>query len=1381
MFAIGSPNALSLLSPFHYTAHIFDNFSSVVPLAVFTASSSFHGSSSSVRLCKRGAGHTVSSARKPCTSSNVMNHEEEEKSLSYVYIEDDSPSISVFSFSHIDSDVFYLGMHKVHRSLILATLCPNDYECRPISKGHTHDSVVVFDKALFYHGWYQYFEDTVSTDTLLHSHIPYLCSSLHSAFQSPATLSILTDMSREEGSFDWLTKVCGAKNTINVVKLSKTHRKESSDPRSRCSVISLTGFGEQQITRTRRSGHIDKSDNNDGIVSGFDYDMDVPYCLEDVVVLLMGVKGQQQRQRDGAAAGSDKSSVFVVSSQGLDQMFPPSAFNFTSASMEISAWLTLDELGAVFKAFGNVRGVRQIHIRSIFSELFRTLSDESTVRTYEMLRYTVFDLMSRLFDECDEESYTALLAQLEEAINSEAVVNDTQLLVLITALKDYSSYEHVNPYISYCDDEKSDRSMLYICQVQEARLALINLLGIAAARAKSIKVITDFFDNYIPFLRGDVEQKPKAIQSLPPPKIMAGEADIHILCYVKEKDRVMADQIIDHWHKLCDLCSYFVRYVRITVSEEPLFTSSRISSSSNDPSTILREALSKTQTYTERMSLRKDVLVVLVGIEAMKSFKAPRTDQPDVKSVIPICNYGENGPYLLPSNITFAFDHLGQPYLYSFLGSTHDIRGMLRYVDSRSALMSGEQIRQLLENYVEMHSHFASYDVDNLVFHMNPTIVEIHAEEYLRSLRTTTQEYWTQKIVSESLNHYHLGVNHNYVDEKAALIPNLHRNFLTYRSEAGAIDTDQLQEIIDDLHEKLRHGVWTDLVNNLIQLLRDLLPTSYMWMPIFITFQIGRYVHQFANEMELPNFKKLIEQFTSYVKSMNTNKNHGRIDIVAVHAAISSILKEMGDLEGSTEWLATSVVHVLYTDLDKQRAEWKQKRKLYLTHFKSPNARYKVHYLTMASEDKVELRNLKTTAILSGIELVVLGLGEGYQFYDDKLKRYYSYIQNSQVVKDDDLVVLLDAYDVLLFPSIRRMHHRMATSRTPVLACAESGIYPEPYTPWVYPQGLPGDNSSFASLNAVGHAFLEDKGQSRFLNSGCIAGRGADVRKMLDEVFQLIHFIKDDQQVFVRYMLSHPHILSIDMPSFFLKEKMNSLSKDSKEQMKKIDALSGMTLLSEEEINRAISADSDFGSLYRDLRHFNTYNEANKSVEIVMEGGIFMTGFKGIPLDTKHYIRYDFSIVVGLREGIGLLHCNNRLSNNLYDRMAHQVQDVLYRYYKGEDGNSLLKAVHDMIDGDVTSAFLKLTSSESIVRNASYTLHCEYEDVLKCLHDPQKGSFRKSHGKNILSALLLRDIFFGPNLARTSNVEHEESFANEHLYRNVRLNHGHIKSNYNEL
>ena len=51
-------------------------------------------------------------------------------------------------------------------------------------------------------------------------------------------------------------------------------------------------------------------------------------------------------------------------------------------------------------------------------------------------------------------------------------------------------------------------------------------------------------------------------------------------------------------------------------------------------------------------------------------------------------------------------------------------------------------------------------------------------------------------ISSGSLMHYHVGVDHNYMDIKAAQIPNLHKNFVTLKNTDGTVNTDQLQGII---------------------------------------------------------------------------------------------------------------------------------------------------------------------------------------------------------------------------------------------------------------------------------------------------------------------------------------------------------------------------------------------------------------------------------------------------------------------------------------------------------------------------------------------------------------------------------------------------------
>jgi hypothetical protein len=45
--------------------------------------------------------------------------------------------------------------------------------------------------------------------------------------------------------------------------------------------------------------------------------------------------------------------------------------------------------------------------------------------------------------------------------------------------------------------------------------------------------------------------------------------------------------------------------------------------------------------------------------------------------------------------------------------------------------------------------------------------------------------------------------------------------------------------------------------------------------------------------------------------------------------------------------------------------------------------------------------------------------------------------------EDDDIVLFMDAYDVLVFPALANAAKVLAESPTPILFCAERGIYPE--------------------------------------------------------------------------------------------------------------------------------------------------------------------------------------------------------------------------------------------------------------------------------------------------------------------------------------------------
>jgi predicted P-loop ATPase/GTPase len=81
----------------------------------------------------------------------------------------------------------------------------------------------------------------------------------------------------------------------------------------------------------------------------------------------------------------------------------------------------------------------------------------------------------------------------------------------------------------------------------------------------------------------------------------------------------------------------------------------------------------------------------------------------------------------------------------------------------------------------------------------------------------------------------------------------------------------------------------------------------------------------------------------------------------------------------------------------------------------------------------------------------VIGMNKPYKHYGDKIQGYYDFLvlNNNQTtatttaVKDNDVVVLVDAFDVLLFPSIRRTREFLSISNSPIVFCAEQGVYPE--------------------------------------------------------------------------------------------------------------------------------------------------------------------------------------------------------------------------------------------------------------------------------------------------------------------------------------------------
>lgn len=103
----------------------------------------------------------------------------------------------------------------------------------------------------------------------------------------------------------------------------------------------------------------------------------------------------------------------------------------------------------------------------------------------------------------------------------------------------------------------------------------------------------------------------------------------------------------------------------------------------------------------------------------------------------------------------------------------------------------------------------------------------------------------------------------------------------------------------------------------------------------------------------------------------------------------------------------------------------------------------------------------------------VLGLGTPYKDYSSKTDAYYQFLYNGtgagipaeecaqqdaleecsrdknyastlhSPIPDDDIVLIMDGFDVLVFPAIVNAAKILSESPKPILFCAERGIYPE--------------------------------------------------------------------------------------------------------------------------------------------------------------------------------------------------------------------------------------------------------------------------------------------------------------------------------------------------
>lgn len=78
-----------------------------------------------------------------------------------------------------------------------------------------------------------------------------------------------------------------------------------------------------------------------------------------------------------------------------------------------------------------------------------------------------------------------------------------------------------------------------------------------------------------------------------------------------------------------------------------------------------------------------------------------------------------------------------------------------------------------------------------------------------------------------------------------------------------------------------------------------------------------------------------------------------------------------------------------------------------------------------------------------GICVFQSGLDRPYDHFGDKIRGYADFLKSS-TLSPFDMVVMVDAYDVLLFSEVRNVvSYMQSATHAPIVTCAEAGIYPE--------------------------------------------------------------------------------------------------------------------------------------------------------------------------------------------------------------------------------------------------------------------------------------------------------------------------------------------------
>jgi len=176
-----------------------------------------------------------------------------------------------------------------------------------------------------------------------------------------------------------------------------------------------------------------------------------------------------------------------------------------------------------------------------------------------------------------------------------------------------------------------------------------------------------------------------------------------------------------------------------------------------------------------------------------------------------------------------------------------------------------------------------------------------------------------------------------------------------------------------------------------------------------------------------------------------------------------------------------------------------------------------LHVCTYANASRLGLNCLAASCEENGIDLKICGIGsvddQGHPLpfpdYMEKVRVTYDWLKNADI-PDDDVVMFLDAYDVIVLSDKETILDRFMQFGKPVVIGAERGCFHLPHVVALYPPSP----TSF-----------------RFVNSGCYLGYVKNIRRILAWILnhqELAGLHKFDQTSFTIYFLRNQQEVALD-------------------------------------------------------------------------------------------------------------------------------------------------------------------------------------------------------------------------------------------------------------